>query len=91
MAEITITLPFEPGQEVYIVWNNLIQKGIVPSININLTKPSTSLIEEVKVKVQLATDVNRIVYKLIDEVFLTPDDAALWLEMNVVPPSIPLF
>ena len=86
MAQIIITFPFGPEETVYIVWGNLIQEGRVTFLNSTVIGPALEPIIENKVKVQLLTDPNRIIVKPLDEVFLSVDDAAAWLELSAVPP-----
>lgn len=85
MAERTITFAVEPGDEAFVVWNNLIQKGIVLEINSKLTKPSLVVVEKTEIKVTIAGPT--VVKKDVEEVFTSADDAAAWLELNVNPPA----
>ena len=85
--ERTITLPLVPGDEAFVVWDNLIQKGIVADISVKLTKPALVVVETAEIRVTIAGP--KVIKKTLDEVFTSADDAAAWLELNVNPQPIP--
>ena len=85
--ERTISLPVEPGDEAFVIWDNLIQKGTVKDISVSLTKPAATIVEKTEVKVEIT--LARVVKKDISQIFTSADDAATWLEGNVNPPVAP--